>query len=120
MIELELMKAGTDSQGDTFTKKSIEAVVADFVPGSVPVTIGFDPRAVPVGKVQALRLDGDRVMATVELDDDGKAALAKGLELASGGQCTLKPGEKPGFGSRTRTIEGFKLTDAALTDNKVK
>ena len=58
MVELELLKVGPDSQGDVFTLACLKDVVTGFKPGSVPVTVGFDPRAVPVGKVQALRLEG--------------------------------------------------------------
>lgn len=114
MRELELLKAGPDSQGDVVTRKCLEDLVGKFKPGSVPVTIGFDSR-VPVGKVMALRLDGDRLMASVEFDDDGeKAAAGEGIELASGG--TFERGDaKPPF-----TIKNFELTGAALTDKKVK
>lgn len=114
MKDFELLKAGPDSKGDVFTQECLETVINGFVPGSVPVTINFDPQAV-VGKVMALRLDGDRIMASVELDDDGEVAAAgEGIELASGG--TFERGDK----KAPFTIGSFKLTGAALTDKKVK
>ena len=114
-MELELLKAGIDSVGDTITLECLKGMVKDFKPGQVPVTVGFDPRAVPVGNVTALRLDGERVMATLVLNGAGKFEVAKaGVELASGGKFETGGG-KPPF-----TINSFELTGAALTDKKVK
>ena len=115
MREMELLKAGTDAQGDTFTPECVAKVVEDFV-GPLPVTIGFDPRAVPVGTVEALRLDGDTVLASVALDEKGERAVAEGHELASGG--TFELGKNSLMD--VKTIEAFKLTGAALTKQKVK
>ena len=114
-MEMELLKVGTDAQGDTFTKGCLEQVVKRFKPGSVPITIGFDPRSLPVGSVQSLRLDGDRLMAAINLDAAGTKAVDGGMELASGGTFTIK-----GEHGTPQVIDEFDLTGAALTDKKVK
>lgn len=86
MIEVELMRVGTDAKGNTITQKSLEAVIANFKPGSIPVSLGFGPHKTRVGKVRALRIDGDRVIATVELDADGVGMVTGGMGPASVGQ----------------------------------
>ncbi len=86
MVEVELMRAGTDAQGNTVTQKSLEAVVAAFKPGSISVTVGFGPGGPQVGKVQALRLEKDRIMATVELDDVSVGMVTVEMGPASVGQ----------------------------------
>lgn len=112
--EMELMRAGKDSQGDEFPVETLEKMVAEFKPG-IPVTIGFDPQAMPVGVVVGLRMDGKVLMASVELDSDGGLAVSDGMELAAGGTFDMPPS-----GEARGPIIDLKLTGTALTKKKVK
>lgn len=109
MREMELIRAGVDSQGDEFTTEELRGVVERFN-RPLPVLLGFDMSSPPVGRVTALRLNDNRVMAAVEIEN----SIADGLELAVGGhaRCEIVRGG-------VRRIEQFDLTHAGLVANKV-
>lgn len=116
-FNLELLEAEkVDAQGEYFSKAAVEKMIAEFKPG-LSVSLNFDPFGASFGTVEALKANGNKVFAAVNLDDNGAELVEKGFELASGGRIELEDMVDDDKGKR---IDSFVLTDAALTDKKVK
>ena len=109
-LEFELLRAGVDSKGDYFSVDDCRhAVLIAKLP--LPIYENFDHLRPMTGQITVLRMDGDRIMATVD------SVPMPGMELAMEAYCYAKPrGPKEG----PRSMGAFSIIGASFTRDKIK
>lgn len=129
---MELLRAGTDASGSTFTRECLERMVKHFEHRKecVLVTKGFSGRLTDTqGVVDRLFMQGDSLMADITLLDTPEGEKAADvlthpvagdrMELAAGGH-VLRSSAFSIEGHGPRTITEFDLKHTALVTDKVK
>lgn len=82
MEEVELLRAGLDSQGDEFTEELLKKLVNDFTE-ELPITLGFGEEAPRVGRIKSLKFEKGALVAICELGSEGMEHKHNGTELAA-------------------------------------
>lgn len=118
-VELELFQTDrVDEQGDLITHDEAQKLVQRFA--EVPVSYNFDPASPKLGKAVGLRIEGNKVMVTLDLERDGLQLVSAGAQAALGAVGDISLGGDQVYQESYNTLYGLQLTEVALTHKKAR